>query len=273
MRRSAGRDQRRDAFLAAAQRSAGGWPTCANTDQSASTSARVVVSSSADADARRRGAAQVHAGGARAAASTASVRVAGARARACRRRSSWASAQAHRLEPGGEHRGVAGDARGRSASAPRARDRPRTCWRRRPAAPAPCRCCGSPSRAGCAARASAARGGRPARPCASTLTPTSRPGIERLYSSLVGEVGGVRAAVAHRHAEALRVADAMSAPSSPGGTSRVSASRSAATIAMPPVACTASISGFRSCTAPLTPGYCSSTRERIGLGRRRRPGR
>ena len=45
------------------------------------------------------------------------------------------------------------------------------------------------------------------RPAASTDTPTSRPGRLRLYSSRVARNAGVRAAVAERHAEALRRAD------------------------------------------------------------------
>ena len=51
----------------------------------------------------------------------------------------------------------------------------------------------------------------------------------------------------------------MSAPSSPGERSRVSASRSAATAVSAPRAVAASISGVRSRTAPEAPGYCSST--------------
>ena len=47
------------------------------------------------------------------------------------------------------------------------------------AAPAPCRCSTSPSRAGCAARASAAPCGTPDGRCASTDTPMMRPGAWR----------------------------------------------------------------------------------------------
>ena len=58
----------------------------------------------------------------------------------------------------------------------------------------------------------------------------------------------------------------MSAPSSPGGRSRVSASRSAATAVSAPRAVAASISGVRSRTAPDAPGYCSSTPNSSPLG-------
>ena len=71
----------------------------------------------------------------------------------------------------------------RCASGPAARGRRRTCWRSPPAAPAPCRCWTWPSRGGCAARASAAPGGRRDCRALSTLTPTRRPGSERLNSS------------------------------------------------------------------------------------------
>ena len=51
----------------------------------------------------------------------------------------------------------------------------------------------------------------------------------------------------------------MSAPSSPGGISRVRASRSAATAASAPRPCAASMTGRRSRISPLAPGYCSRT--------------
>ncbi len=52
---------------------------------------------------------------------------------------------------------------------------------------------------------------------------------------------------------------ATSAPISPGGRSRVMASRSAATVARAPRSWAAAITGWWSRTWPLAPGYCSST--------------
>ena len=51
----------------------------------------------------------------------------------------------------------------------------------------------------------------------------------------------------------------MSAPISPGGVSSARDSGSAATIASASTSCAASISSDRSRTAPVVPGYCSST--------------
>ena len=51
----------------------------------------------------------------------------------------------------------------------------------------------------------------------------------------------------------------MSAPASPGGVIRVSASRSAAATSSAPRSCAASASGARSRIAPDAPGYCTST--------------
>ena len=87
------------------------------------------------------------------------------------------------LQAGGKPRWPALDARRRSPAGPpgRARShRPPPCWR---AAPARCRCWRSPCRGGCAARASAARAGSRAGPCASTDWPTRRPGISRVSLS------------------------------------------------------------------------------------------
>ena len=56
-----------------------------------------------------------------------------------------------------------------------------------PAAPAPCRCSTSPSRGGCAARASAATCGTRVLPCASTDTPMIRPGACRTCFSSVAK--------------------------------------------------------------------------------------
>lgn len=55
------------------------------------------------------------------------------------------------------------------------------------------------------------------------------------------------------------VPTAMSAPSSPGETSRVSARRSAETVTIAPSSCAWSMTGLISCTAPEAPGYWSST--------------
>ena len=95
----------------------------------------------------------------------------------------------------------------RSPAARRARGRPRTSTRRSPAAPARCRCCSSPSRGGCAARASAARGGRRGRRRRRCDTPTRRPGQHPLEAGAHRHERGVRAAVEQRDAEALRRAD------------------------------------------------------------------
>ena len=69
-------------------------------------------------------------------------------------------AHAQLLEPDARACPPAGRRARRSRAAPSARDRRRTSRRSPPAAPARCRCCWSPSRAGCAARASAAPCGR-----------------------------------------------------------------------------------------------------------------
>ena len=65
------------------------------------------------------------------------------------------------------------------AQALRRRARPRRTPRRWRAAPARCRCCSSPFRGGCAARASAAPCVGRCGPAASRVTPTMRPGICR----------------------------------------------------------------------------------------------
>ena len=109
--------------------------------------------------------------------------------------------------PRASDRGEAVHARGDASSARAARDRRRTSRPSRRAAPAPCRCWTSPSRGGCAARASAARAETRAAPSASTVTPTRRPGSVRLNVVARGQEGRVRAAETHRHAEALGRAD------------------------------------------------------------------
>ena len=81
-------------------------------------------------------------------------------------------------------------------------------------------------------------------PAASTETPTSRPGISRLQRVLHRHVGRH----AGRHSPSARRSagcepTTTSAPISPGGVSRQSDSGSAATMARPPAACTAAISG------------------------------
>ena len=92
------------------------------------------------------------------------------------------------LEPGARaRRRQPADALGDRAQPLAARDRRRTSRRSPPAAPAPCRCCWSPSRGGCAARASAAPCGSATWPCASSETPMRRPGSLRTHSSRVAK--------------------------------------------------------------------------------------
>ncbi len=59
----------------------------------------------------------------------------------------------------------------------------------------------------------------------------------------------------------------MSAPASPGASSTVSASRSEATATNVSRPCAASISGLRSRTAPLDPGYCTRRPKKSPSGR------
>ena len=116
------------------------------------------------------------------------------------------------------------------AAAPPARDRRHTSKPSPRGAPAPCRCCSSPCRGGCAARASAAKGearAGPARPCE---TPTSRPGIRRLCASRVARKPACGPPKPSGTPKRCAEPTAMSAPNSPGGRSSVSASKSAATI-------------------------------------------
>ena len=77
------------------------------------------------------------------------------------------------------------------------------------------------SRGGCAARGSAEQGDRPA-PRADHRHADDAAGQRRCRRPR-RHVGGMRSAIAERHAEALGEPTAMSAPSSPGGVSSVSA--------------------------------------------------
>ena len=128
-------------------------------------------------------------------------------------------------------------ARGRGARC-RAGRRPRgtrRTWRpRRRAAPARCRCSRSPSRAGCAARASAAPAGRQGRSSASTESPTRRPGRSR--SSPAFTAMNAACGPPYQSGTPKRCDDptTTSAPHSPGGLSSVRARRSAATVTMAP---------------------------------------
>ena len=75
-----------------------------------------------------------------------------------------------------------------------------------------------------------------------------------------GHVAGVRAAEAHRHAEALAwCRPRRRRPTPPAGSSRVRASRSAATVTSAPRSWAAATTRRRSRTAPSAPGYCTST--------------
>ena len=106
------------------------------------------------------------------------------------------------------------------------------------------------------------------RPSASTETPTSRPGRCRSRPAADGHEAGVRAAVEQRDAEALaRSRPRRRRPSAPGDSSRVSASRSAATTASAPRSWAASITGRGSRTRPDAPGYCTSTPHSSPSGR------
>ena len=124
-------------------------------------------------------------------------------------------------------RAIAQDAR-------RRRDRRRTSTPSPRAAPARCRCCSSPCRGGCAARASAAPGGSAGRPSASCETPTMRPGICRLCSSVVARNAACGPPKPIGTPKRCDEPTAMSAPISPGERSSASASRSVATTASAP---------------------------------------
>ena len=108
------------------------------------------------------------------------------------------------------------------------------------------------------------------RPAASTDTPTRRPGIERRRSVAGGEEAGVGAAVAERHAEALRRADARRRrPARRAARAAVQASRSVATATRPPASCTAAMVGERSRTTPGGAGVLEQRAEARRRGRGR----
>ncbi|CAB4845371.1 unannotated protein [freshwater metagenome] len=92
-------------------------------------------------------------------------------------------------------------------------------------------------------------------PASSTLTPTRRPGIERSkpartpMNPACGPPNPI--GTPKRWAEPTTT----SAPSEPGDLRRVSASKSAATIAIPPAACISAISEEISRTSPEEAGY------------------
>ena len=153
------------------------------------------------------------------------------------------------------------------------RGTPRTCSRRRPAAPARCRCWRSPSPAGCAARGSAARAGTPGcrrRPW--TPRPAARAAV-RSSAGPDGDEPGVRAAVEQRHPEPLAGADGdVGAPLARRGGQRVSASRSQAAITMAPcgVGLRRRSRGARRCrpAGRWRPGSGSTTANGVGLAER-----
>ena len=108
------------------------------------------------------------------------------RSAACRSRRVRLAEPERRAAP--RRRRASGRGRARRSPAARpGRDTPRTSPRCSRAAPAPCRCSTSPSRGGCAARASAAPCGRPGWPRASTETPMMRPGACRTNASRVAK--------------------------------------------------------------------------------------
>ena len=115
-------------------------------------------------------------------------------------------AEADPLQRARQQLRVGVDARGDRLRSPSDRDTRRRGRRCSRAAPARCRCSTSPSRGGCAARASAAPCGTPCCRATSIETPMMRPGACRTCDCERGEERRMRAAIAERHAEALRVA-------------------------------------------------------------------
>ncbi len=91
-------------------------------------------------------------------------------------------------------------------------------------------------------------------PSASTETPTRRPGSERASDSRTAMKAACGPPKPSGTPKRWEDPTTMSAPSSPGGRSKVSASRSVATATSAPAACTRSISGASGRTSPPEPG-------------------
>ena len=100
----------------------------------------------------------------------------------CRRTASVPASRPRRRRPAARSDGQARARGARSRAGPRARGRRRTCWPSPRAAPARCRCCSWPCRAGCAARGSAAPGGRRAGPRRPARRRRAGPGIVALVA-------------------------------------------------------------------------------------------
>ncbi len=173
----------------------------------------------------------------------------------------------------GQARGEVGDALTRSRANRRDRAIARRTRRRRPAAPARCRCCWWPSRGGCAARGSAApAAARAGRRCRCWCRPAGRAADAgaRQRTAMYAACGPPNQSGSPKR---WVLPTATSAPASPGGVSSVSASRSAATTSSAPASCTLAASGARSTIRPDVPGYCASTPKAPARSRLGRPGR
>ena len=97
------------------------------------------------------------------------------------------------------------------------------------------------------------------RPCASTETPMIRPGVWRLYASRVAKNAAWGPPNPMGTPKRWALPTAMSASNAPGGSTTQAARRSVAKIARPLAACTRSTIGVGSRSAPLDPGYWTST--------------
>ena len=175
---------------------------------------------------------------------------------------------ATRAQPGRQHRRHPVARARRSGAARPDRGRPRSRRRRRPAGPAPCRCCWWPSPGGCAARGSAAPAAAPG--CRRRRRDSRRAGRAAAGRGLRAPPGSPACGPPKPIGTPKRWVEptTTSAPSSPGGVSSVSASRSAATATRPPRACASSISGRRVAhharTRPGTTAAARTARRRAG---------